>query len=61
MINQEKEVFVIDLGGSVLAPSGKDNKGIDFDYLNKFEKFIRKQIAEKQRRFYIVTGGGFVA
>lgn len=56
-----KEVFVIDLGGSVFAPSGDGKKGIDFDYLGKFEEFIRKQVTDGKRQFYIVTGGGYVA
>ena len=61
MIKQEKEVFVLDLGGSVFAPSGNGKKGIDFNYLNRFEEFIRKQVSEKKRQFYIITGGGYVA
>ena len=56
----KQKTFVIDLGGSVFAPNGNGNKGINFIYLRQFEKFIRKQIAKK-RRFFIVTGGGYVA
>lgn len=51
--------FVLSLGGSVFAPNGKIKK-IDINYLHKFDKFIRKQIARK-RRFFIVTGGGYTA
>jgi len=60
MIRQIPNTYVLDLGGSVFAPNG-EQKGIDFNYLKEFEKFIRKQVASKKRRFLIVTGGGFVA
>ena len=53
------KTFVLDLGGSVFAPNGK-RKQINFKYLRKFEEFIRKQVA-KDRRFFIITGGGYVA
>jgi len=53
------ETFVLSLGGSVFAPNGGKNQ-IDIQYLHKFDRFIRKQIALK-RRFFIVTGGGFTA
>jgi len=43
----------------VFAPN-EERKGIDLNYLNKFERFIRKQVAKK-RRFFIITGGGYVA
>lgn len=43
----------------MFAPNG-DSKGLDVQYLRKFENFIRKQIA-KNRRFFIVTGGGYTA
>lgn len=55
----KKDTFVLSLGGSIFAPNGQ-RKGIDIAYLNKFEKFIRKQVALK-RRFFIVTGGGYTA
>jgi uridylate kinase len=50
------ESFILSLGGSIV--SGK--QGIEFEFLNKFNKFIRKQISEKNRRFFIVVGGGKV-
>ncbi len=59
MIQKQPNTFVLSLGGSVFAPNSKI-KGIDINYLNKFEKFIRKQVAKK-RRFFIVTGGGYTA
>jgi len=53
-----QKTFVLKMGGSVFAPNGNDRKrGVDIQYLDKFEKFIRKQVAKK-RRFFIVTGGG---
>src|SRR3989337_2880546 len=52
-----RNTFVLSVGGSVFAPNGKDQK-IDIPYLNHFEKFIRAQIA-KNRRFFIVCGGGW--
>ena len=48
------------MGGSVFAPNG-EKSSIDVEYLRKFEKFLRKQIAEKKRRFFIITGGGYTA
>lgn len=50
------QTFVLSLGGSIV--SGK--QGIEFEFLNKFNKFIRRQISEKNRRFFIVVGGGKV-
>ena len=60
MVTALPKTFVLDLGGSVFAPNGENNKRVDIDYLNKFEKFIRKQVA-LNRRFFIVTGGGYIA
>lgn len=59
MVKARANTFVLGLGGSLFAPN-KRRKGIDLNYLNKFERFIRKQIAKK-RRFFIITGGGYVA
>ena len=60
MIKTKANTYVLSLGGSVFAPNGSRST-IDIDFLNKFEKFIRKQVAEKNRRFFIVTGGGYTA
>ena len=60
MVLKQQNTFVLDLGGSVFAPNGT-KKGIDYNYLHKFETFIRKQVAEKKRRFFIITGGGYTA
>jgi len=59
-MKKQQQVFVLSLGGSVFAPNGDKSK-INIKYLRKFEKFIRKQIAEKNRRFFIITGGGYIA
>ena len=48
---------MLSLGGSLIVPNG----GIDTQFLNKFNTFIRAQIAEKSRRFFIVCGGGATA
>lgn len=52
-----KETIIIKLGGSLIVPNG----GIDTKFLKKFSEFIRKQIAENNRRFFIVAGGGATA
>ena len=52
-----KETFIIKLGGSLIVPS----EGIATVYLRQFQLFIRKQVAEHQRRFFIFVGGGLVA
>jgi len=57
MSNTYKNAHVIKLGGSLLVPDG----GIDAEYVNKFNAFIRKHIAEKGLRFFIFTGGGQLA
>jgi uridylate kinase len=52
-----RETFIIKLGGSLIVPS----EGIATTYLQQFQHFIRKQVAEHQRRFFIFVGGGLVA
>lgn len=51
------ETVVLSLGGSLIVPK----EGVDTDFLNQFEKFVRTQIAEKKRRFFIICGGGSTA
>lgn len=59
MMVQHPDTFVLSLGGSVFAPTG-ELRGINIEYIKKFEKFIREQVAAG-RRFFIVTGGGYTA
>lgn len=52
----KKEVIVISLGGSLIAPK----EGIDWKFLKKFRQLIIEQIG-KDKRFVIITGGGNTA
>jgi uridylate kinase len=52
-----RETYIIKLGGSLIVPS----EGIATTYLRQFQLFIRKQVANYQRRFFIFAGGGLVA
>lgn len=49
-----QETIILSLGGSLIVP--KD--GIDSQFLSDFNQFIRQQIASKNRRFFIICGGG---
>lgn len=52
------EKIVMSIGGSLIVP----NKGIDTEFLDKLNKFIRNQLAKnKNRQFFLVVGGGQVA
>jgi uridylate kinase len=55
--NGYKETIILKLGGSLIFPNG----GLDTDYIKKFYNFIRHQIAEKKRRFFIIIGGGLLS
>lgn len=55
--NGHKEKVVISLGGSLVVPNG----GIDIDFLSKFNRFLRDRLAEKERQFFLVVGGGATA
>lgn len=57
MTGTYSETSIIKLGGSLIVPS----EGIATTYLRQFHQFIRKQVAEHQRRFFIFVGGGLVA
>jgi len=48
--------FILSLGGSLVVP----NEHIDTQFLTEFHDFIRKQISEKKRRFFITVGGGAI-
>jgi uridylate kinase len=52
-----RETSIIKLGGSLIVPT----EGIATMYLRQFQLFIRKQVADHQRRFFIFVGGGLVA
>jgi len=49
-----EETIILSLGGSLIVPNG----GIDTKFLKDFDKFLRKQIADYNRRFFIVAGEG---
>ncbi len=55
-MQQSTSAFVLSLGGSLVVPEG----GIDTDFLTKFHDFIRAQVSEHKRRFFIVVGGGVI-
>lgn len=58
MINNQREKIVISIGGFLVVP----NERIDTDFLKKFNKFIRKQLAQnKNRQFFLLAGGGSIA
>ena len=52
-----KEKIVISLGGSLIVPNG----GIDISFLKQFNEFLRKQLAQGNRQFFLVVGGGSTA
>ncbi|MDO8621079.1 MAG: UMP kinase [Candidatus Levybacteria bacterium] len=55
MGNNHKDRVVISVGGSLIVPNG----GIDTDFLIKFNKFVRAQLAKnKNRQFFLIVGGG---
>lgn len=53
---QSDDVFVLSLGGSLIVPNG----GIDTAFLSQFYEFIKRQVSEKKRRFFITVGGGSI-
>ncbi len=53
---QDEQVFVLSLGGSLIVPNG----GIDTVFLTKFYEFIKRQVTERKRRFFITVGGGAI-
>jgi len=52
----DSDTFILSLGGSLVVPNG----GIDTQFLTEFNAFIRKQVSEKKRRFFITVGGGTI-
>lgn len=58
MANGYTEKIIISLGGSLIVPNG----GIDTDFLVKFNRFLRNQLAQyPHRQFFLVSGGGATA
>lgn len=51
-----ENTYVISLGGALVVP----DTHIDTQFLSSFNTFIRKQISEKNRRFFITVGGGAI-
>lgn len=50
--------IVISVGGSLIVPNG----GPDTKFLTEFNKFIREQLAQNEKRqFFLVAGGGKIA
>lgn len=57
MTDKKRETIVLKLGGSLIVPNG----GLNISYIKKFYTFIRKQVADKNRRFFIFIGGGLLS
>ncbi len=53
---QNKNTYIISLGGSLIAP----RNGIDWKFLKKFKELIVRQIKDG-KKFVIITGGGHIA
>ncbi len=51
-----KKIFIISLGGSLIAT----DEGINHSYLKKFRELILKQI-KKGHKFFLIAGGGVTA
>ncbi|MCX6796781.1 MAG: UMP kinase [Candidatus Falkowbacteria bacterium] len=52
-MTSKPQTFILSLGGSLIAPPS----GIDWRFLKKFRTLILNQI-KKDKRFFIITGGG---
>jgi uridylate kinase len=58
MTSTYEEKVVISVGGSLVVT----DKGINTDFLKKFNSFIRSQLASHpNRQFFLVSGGGAIA
>lgn len=55
MGKKENEIIVVSLGGSLIVP-----KEIDWKFLKKFREELVNQM-KKDKRFVLVTGGGYIA
>jgi uridylate kinase len=56
-MNYGNNAYVLSVGGSLVVP----HDGIDTKFLIAFNTFIRKQISEHHRRFFLVVGSGITA
>jgi len=52
----DEQTYVLSLGGSLLVPNG----GIDTVFLGQFYEFIKQQVSDHHRRFFITVGGGSI-
>jgi len=53
-----KDRIIMSIGGSLIVPNG----GIDTQFLQKLNTFVREQLAKnKNRQFFLVCGGGAIA
>ena len=52
----QEHTYVLSLGGALVIPG----ETIDTQFLSAFNAFIRKQVSEKNRRFFITVGGGAI-
>jgi len=58
MGNNNREKIIISVGGSLVVPNG----GIDTTFLSQLNRFVRKQLAQNDKRqFFLVIGGGSTA
>lgn len=55
--NGNKETVIIKLGGSLIVPNG----GLDTTYIKTFYAFVRNEVAKKNRRLFILVGGGLLS
>jgi len=58
MSSDYQERIILSVGGSLVVPNG----GIDTKFLEKLNRFVRKQLAtHTNRQFFLVVGGGATA
>src|SRR5688572_3079970 len=58
IMGDTKDRIIMSLGGSLVYPNG----GVDIEFLKRFNKFIREELAANpNRQFFIVVGGGTIA
>lgn len=55
-ISNGMETIIMSVGGSLIVPDD-----IDTGFLKKIKELIEEQVAEKGRRFIVITGGGKTA